>query len=201
MSTPTPPLKSQSERRADLLRLFLYHYKRGNLIRYDTTPHEAETFERIMQDLCDRSDAEFQFPLAPLSPLPEPLPEPETLTALPIDKTDENFAVRAEALLRHVFCGMHHVYSLKKEAGHWTCIHNGELSSYDNNYLTRLVFAAHFYCLRVWISQGGPRSLKIHVGRRYCRTGDMGTNHPSIETALRWWNQPKPGTADELHRR
>lgn len=98
------------------------------------------------------------------------------------------FEERAEALLSRVFQGMHHVYSLKKEKRHWTCIHHGDLSSFDASYLTRLVLAAHEYCLRVWISGGGPRALKVWVGERINRDGDLYERHPTIETALENWN-------------
>lgn len=106
--------------------------------------------------------------------------EPETLAPFP---------ERAEALLSKVFRGMHHVNSLLKYDDRWTCVHYGGVSTYDFDEMTRLVFAAHEYCCRVEISQGGPRGLKIFVSDRN-RGGGNTERHPTIEEALdRWKNK------------
>lgn len=97
------------------------------------------------------------------------------------------FEQRAEAMLARVFRGLHHVNSLKKKPGVWTCLHQGDFSSFDYDFLTRLVFGAHEYCLRVSISNGGPYRSKIIVTPR-TREGDMPTRHPTIEQALAKWN-------------
>lgn len=103
-----------------------------------------------------------------------------------------SFEERAEALLSCVFGGMHHVFGLKKfPAPHpyWTCSQYGSLATYDFNHLTRLVFAAHEYCCRVEIAQGGPGRLKILIHPRVSRTGDSAwEKHPDISEALERWN-------------
>lgn len=100
----------------------------------------------------------------------------------------EPFEVRAEKLLSRVFRGMHHVWSLKKTGTYWTCIHNGSLSTFDFDQLTRLVLGAHEYCCRIDISNGGPRSLKIVVCDRK-REGDFTDRHPTLEQAVERWNK------------
>lgn len=102
------------------------------------------------------------------------------------------FEERAESLLSRVFGGMHHVYSLKKFAGpnaHWTCIHSGTVATFDFDQLTRLVFAAHEYCVRVQISNGGPNSLKLWLHNRTGREGNNYERHPDLATALERWNK------------
>ncbi len=99
----------------------------------------------------------------------------------------EPFEVRAEKLLSRVFQGMHHVYSLNKTPRYWTCIHHGDASTYDFNILTRLVFAAHEYCCRVALSNGGPRAVKVFVSNRD-RSDSCTEGHPTIERALEKWN-------------
>ena len=114
-------------------------------------------------------------------------PKPELVGVGSKELLAAPFAERAEQLLSHVFGGMHHVYSLVKTDRYWTCIHSGDLATYDANYLTALVLAAHEYCLRVSISNGGPRALKIWVHDRKGRTGSMYERHPDIKTALETW--------------
>lgn len=112
-------------------------------------------------------------------------PEPQS------DKTEqEPFEVRAEKLLARVFRGMHHVYSLKKERDYWTCITN-HVSTYDFDELTRLVLAAHEYCCRVEIRNGGPLRLKIFVSPRIPKTDDSNIfeSHPTIEQAIEKWRK------------
>ena len=99
------------------------------------------------------------------------------------------FEERAEAMLSRVFRGMHHVHGLKKQPRYWTCIHNGDASTFDFNILTCLVFGAHEYCLRVSISNGGPRSLKIEIHPRNGREGEIWNRHPTIEQALEAWKK------------
>lgn len=102
----------------------------------------------------------------------------------------EPFEVRAEKLLSRVFRGMHHVNSLKKEKLHWTCITN-VMSTYDFDELTRLVLAAHEYCCRVEVGNGGPNRLKLFVSDRIRKTKESNIfeSHPTIEQALEKWNK------------
>ena len=88
---------------------------------------------------------------------------------------------------------MHHVDGLKKFPGaypYWTCLHYGDIATYDFDDLTRLVFAAHEFCVRISIQNGGPRRLKIVVHDRKFRVSDSTpTRHPTIDTALANWRK------------
>lgn len=84
---------------------------------------------------------------------------------------------------------MHHVYSLKKfnqggEREYWTAIHSGSLDTFDFDELTRLVYWAHEYGVRVELGNGGPRSLKIMLHARYKREGQMFERHPTMAQAI-----------------
>lgn len=97
------------------------------------------------------------------------------------------FKERAEAMLARVFRGIHHVNSLKHESPTCcTCIHLGEISTFDFDELTRLVFGAHDFCLRVEIKQGGPNRLKIRVTDR-TREGLVYDRHPTLQEAREKW--------------
>jgi hypothetical protein len=98
------------------------------------------------------------------------------------------FEERAEQLLSKVFGGMHHVYSARKEPLYWSCEPSGDLSTYDFDTLTRLVFAAHEFCIRVSIINGGPRALKIMLHPRDGTTGAIYTRHPTLIAAIERWN-------------
>ncbi len=104
----------------------------------------------------------------------------ETILAAP-------FETRAEQMLSCVFGGMHHVYSLKKTPGpypFWTCIHHGDFSTFDFDVLTKLVLAAHHYCVRASISNGGPRAVKIMLHPRKNRDGGFSERHPTMQQAI-----------------
>lgn len=113
--------------------------------------------------------------------------------SLPIPAEPLPFEERAEALLSRVFGGMHHVHSLKKQPApnaYWTCIHSGDLATYDCDHLTMLILGAHEYMLRVSITNGGPRALKIWVFPRHGRDGcTMSRRHPDIQTAIATWGK------------
>lgn len=104
---------------------------------------------------------------------------------------DAPFEERAEALLSSVFGGMHHVHGLKKEHRTWTCLHSGGASTFDLSILTRLVFAAHEYCIRVEVNNGGPGQIKIYLSERTGRDGDAYSRHPDIDEALGNWRSRK----------
>lgn len=95
-----------------------------------------------------------------------------------------SFQERAEAMLSRVFRGIHHVHNLKRGHGMWTCLHYGDLSTFDSDILTRLVLASHEYCIRASIQNGGPRTLKIILHPRTSRDGNYFDRHPTIEQAI-----------------
>lgn len=100
------------------------------------------------------------------------------------------FEERAKAMLSRVFGGLHHVSSLKVSSREVTCIHHGDLATYDWDQLTRLVLAAHEYCLRVCIRQGGVGSVKVVVHPRINRDGcPMSERHPTLEQAIERYNR------------
>ncbi len=107
----------------------------------------------------------------------------------PDDKIELPVAERIQAVLASTFGGMHHVFSLKKinEGGpreYWTMIHSGDLSTFDFDTLTRLVLWAHEFGVRVSLSNGGPRAIKIMLHARAKRDGSMFDRHPTIEQAI-----------------
>lgn len=110
---------------------------------------------------------------------------------IPTETTLAPFEERAEQLLSRVFCGMHHIHSLKKFPNglysRWTCIHHGDAATQDFDLMTRLVFAAHEYCCRVTLSNGGPRSMKVTISNRD-RSDSYTDGHQTIEQALEKWN-------------
>lgn len=99
------------------------------------------------------------------------------------------FKDRAKKMLSRVYGGDHHVRRLRDEGRFMTCLHGGDLASFDFDHMTRLVLGAHEYCLRVSVSNGGPNQLKIWVWDRK-REGRMSERHPTIEQAmLKWQNE------------
>ncbi len=96
-----------------------------------------------------------------------------------------SFEERAERLLDKVYRGIHHCGPIKKEPRQWTTNHYGQISTYDFDELTRLVLAAHEYCIRVSIQSSGPRMVKIVLHPRTCREGDVYDRHPTIEEAIK----------------
>lgn len=100
----------------------------------------------------------------------------------------------AEEFFSELYFGKHHIPSKIKSWGEGWCInHWGDLSTFDFDTLTRLVFLAHDSCIRVEISQGGPRAVKIAIWKREGRTGSMYTRHPTIENALEKWREDHKG--------
>lgn len=58
-----------------------------------------------------------------------------------------------------------------------------DLATFDGNMLTRLVFLAHDYCIRVEVSPCNPQFLSLMFHQRK-PTGSMWARHPSIRQAL-----------------
>lgn len=99
-----------------------------------------------------------------------------------------SFEERAERLLSKVYRGIHHCGTIKKEPGQWSTNHYGQISTYDFDELTRLVIAAHEFCVRVSIQSSGPRMVKIVLHPRKTREGDVFDRHPTIEDAITRYN-------------
>lgn len=73
--------------------------------------------------------------------------------------------------------------------GSWYVNHSGEVATYDSDFLTRLVFLAHYFCIRASIQSAGPRRVKIVIFKRHRRDGRRLESHPTIETALSNWRK------------
>lgn len=104
-----------------------------------------------------------------------------------LEEATEFFAV--------LYDGAHHipggVKGLKEFGAGWSVNHIGDLSTFDFNVLTRLVFLAHDCCYRAEIMQGGPHAVKIAIWKRE-RDGSMSKRHPTIESALAVWRERHP---------
>lgn len=61
------------------------------------------------------------------------------------------------------------------------------IATFDDDTLTRLVFAAHDECLRVELSQSRPGHLKILLHPRNLRDGRFCERHPTLESAVVKW--------------
>lgn len=57
------------------------------------------------------------------------------------------------------------------------------LSTYDFDFLTRIVVVAHDLCVRVSVLPSGPGRLKLRLFARK-RDGDLYTRHPTMEEAV-----------------
>jgi len=95
----------------------------------------------------------------------------------------------AESFFAELYDGKHHIPSPIHPFGQgWTVNHFGDLSTFDFNTLTRLVFLAHDRCMRASIMQSGPRMVKIAIWKR-TREGSIYDRHPTIEAALEQWRK------------
>lgn len=94
------------------------------------------------------------------------------------------FAVRAEAVLALAWHGIHHCPDIEKEENRWTMDVHEHLSTWDFDWLTRLVIGAHDYCVRVTIAPRSNRTLRIMLHPRNSRTDGMSQRHPTLEEAI-----------------
>lgn len=89
-------------------------------------------------------------------------------------------------LLCEVFYGEHHVPDNIYEFGRGIKVstYSGQLSTFDFDYLTRLVVLAHDRCVRVEIGSSGPGRIALILHKRKGRGGDVYSRHPTIEQAI-----------------
>lgn len=95
-------------------------------------------------------------------------------------------------LLCDLFYGEHHteeVFAFGR--GIKTSAYSGQLSTFDFDYLTRLVVMAHDRCIRAEIIASGPQRVGIALFQRHKRDGDISQRHPTIEDAVRWIRNPR----------
>jgi hypothetical protein len=95
-----------------------------------------------------------------------------------------SFADRAEEVLAKVFDGCHKApkvnkYKVGTEFEVWEVNTHLDLSTYDPDRLTRLVVAAHNYCVRATVRHSGPGLVKIQLWPRN-RHGNRCNRHPKL---------------------
>lgn len=101
---------------------------------------------------------------------------------------------RKEMTEDQVFCfdlvcdlmgGEHHTASVFAWGrGIKTSFYAGQLSTFDFDYLTRLVVMAHDRCVRAEIVPSGPGRVGVVLHRRHTREGEAVKRHPTIEVAI-----------------
>ena len=69
------------------------------------------------------------------------------------------------------------------------------LSTFDFDYLTRLVFLAHDRCIRAEIIASSPGRVGIVLHKRHTRDGGIAARHPTAEQALAAHRIKNPATA------
>ena len=96
---------------------------------------------------------------------------------------------RVAALLNSWAAGIYHLGHQNPKK--WTFdnetwvefIHTGYMATVDSNDLTRLVFLAHDFCLRVDVSAVAPRRFRFLFPERQ-RDGGISERHPTLEQAV-----------------
>lgn len=97
-----------------------------------------------------------------------------------------------------VFGGEHRIPSKLKPFGFgWSITVTGDLSTYDADGLTRLVFLAHDRAIRVEVSACNMQRLTVAVHKRRAREGSMFERHPTLAKAVDDWRKRHPN-ADAL---
>lgn len=102
---------------------------------------------------------------------------------------------QARAFFARLYRGAHHVPSGMRNdgGGVWSVNHYGELSTFDYDDLTRLVFIAHELGVRAWVKPGGARGLRIFIQQRTRSSPEIAHGHPTIHSAIAKFEQ-----ADDL---
>lgn len=108
---------------------------------------------------------------------------------LPEGKLPSEAGFKIAKVLDKVF-GLNHIDSTDMKKCDWTDTRfialrwSKDLSSYDFNDLTRLLFHCHDNCIRLQINPQSNRYLQLMFHLRLGRTGGICVRHPTIEDAL-----------------
>lgn len=93
--------------------------------------------------------------------------------------------------LGELYYGIYHLDPKALSKAEWNADHTmsvvigwrADWSTYDFDYLTRLVFLAHHMCLRVELKPVAPNHMRVYFSRRQ-RGGRFHERHPDLEDAV-----------------
>lgn len=105
--------------------------------------------------------------------------------------------VRCMFVLSYAFRGIYHLGKIRRHGSGFKASVHGYLSTFDSDILTRLVAAAHFYCVRVQVSQGAPRGLSVEVWARHSRQGGFSEKHPDLSEFPRYQESLEAAHTDD----
>lgn len=93
--------------------------------------------------------------------------------------------IQCYELLCDLMHGEHHLNKVQAFGrGIKMSVYSGQLSTFDFDYLTRLVIMAHDRCIRAEIIASGPGRVGVALFKRHTREGSINQRHPTIETAI-----------------
>lgn len=99
----------------------------------------------------------------------------------------------AVAFFADFYGGEHHFpHKLRDWANGWSMLHRADLSTYDFDAMTRLVFMAHDRCVRVEVSHVNMAYLRIVIHPRAPGPGSMYDVHPTLDQAVASWREHHP---------
>lgn len=104
---------------------------------------------------------------------------------------------QATAFFAELFCGEHRIpRGGVQPFGLGWCVNTWvDLSTFDQDKLTRLVFLAHDRCVRAEITHSGPRMVRICIWQRI-REGGITDRHPTLEQAVSAWRARHPAPVE-----
>lgn len=117
-------------------------------------------------------------------------------------RTISPFGARVANLLDSLFLGIYHIERAARSVA-WSdprCIEinlGHELATTDFNQLTRLVFLAHHYCIRVAIDGRAPGWIRLQFHPRQ-RGGGISDRHPTLAEAIAAWEMVAPLVEEEV---
>lgn len=78
--------------------------------------------------------------------------------------------------------------------GNGVCINQKRsFATYDDNWLTNLVFMAHDRCIRVELQAAGHGNMRVILFKRAGRDGRLMERHPTLEDAIVGYRQSSTG--------